>query len=129
MTERGNYTSTSRPKLIKKIGLNGEKRMLMRFKTYSFSSLNFIHDSFYRDKVKIIPRDIGRYLTPLSLAVWIMDDGAKSSTSIKLCTESFNRRDLEFLQSVIESKFGIRSKLHRSGKGHNIYIVKADLSK
>jgi len=60
----------------------------VRFRTYTFSEFNFIRDMFYINKtynennvivtkrVKIVPSNIGDYLTPLALAIWYMDDGS-----------------------------------------------------
>lgn len=46
-----------------------------RFRTFTFSSFNWIYDSFYINNRKVIPNFIGDYFTPLALAIWIKDDG------------------------------------------------------
>ena len=33
-------------------------------------------------RIKIVPKDIGLYMTPRALAFWIMDDGSKDSSGI-----------------------------------------------
>ena len=41
---------------------------LYSFKSYSFSSFIWLYDTFYRDNIKIIPRNLDKYFTPLALA-------------------------------------------------------------
>lgn len=56
---------------------------------------------YSRDGRKRVPRDVR--LTPLSLAVWYMDDGnrrARSATAtgnVVLCTDGFTKTDVDFL--------------------------------
>lgn len=45
------------------------------FKTYGFNNLDWLYDLFYKDNKKIITLDILNYITPISLAYLIMDDG------------------------------------------------------
>jgi len=53
----------------------------IRFTTYSLPCLNYYHELFYVNRVKIIPLNIGGLLTSAGLAYWAMDDGCKSSPS------------------------------------------------
>ena len=46
-----------------------------RFRTYTFSSFNWIYEGFYGKKAKVIPSFVEEYLSPMALAIWIMDDG------------------------------------------------------
>lgn len=123
LASRG-YTSKIKPRITTRIGLKNKVRFLLRFKTYSFSSFNFIHESFYFNNLKIVPKDLDMYFTPLSLAVWIMDDGSKSSSGMKLCTEGFRVDDVKYLQTIIYKNFGLQTSLHKAGKGYNIYFPK-----
>ena len=54
-------------------------RTAYRFYTRQLPELTQLHKKFYRDGKKIVPDDL--FLTPLSLAVWFMDDGSKCRTS------------------------------------------------
>lgn len=45
------------------------------FMTLAFPCLNEFYDLFFKDKVKIIPENLDKLLTPVGLAYWIMDDG------------------------------------------------------
>ena len=54
--------------------LNTKQYRRFEFNTSNFTSLGWINNLFYR-KGKKIPNYISEYLTPLALAVWIMEDG------------------------------------------------------
>jgi len=81
----------------------------VRFATISHPELTNFHNIFYQGKKKIIPKNIGEYLSPLTLAVWFMDDGnvAKQSGKVKgfhLNTQSFTENEnlelLNFFHSI-----------------------------
>ena len=71
------------------------------FLTLRFSCLNEYYEIFYKDRVKIIPNNLDKLLTPIGLAYWIMDDGGKSSYGhTVLHTRSFTLKDVEYIQSI-----------------------------
>lgn len=51
---------------------NGITRYVIRFRTYTYSSFNFIFSDWYVNGIKIVPANIAMYLTPLALAIWMM---------------------------------------------------------
>jgi len=71
---------------------------------------------FYNNGRKVIPGNIYEYLTPLALAVWIMDDGGFANYCIRLTTNSFKLKEVELLQDVIKSKYNLETTIQ------NIYI-------
>jgi len=77
------YCSHTIPTLQNRLALHGKIRQMSRFKTFTFSSFNWIEECFYiQDKVlhrriKVVPSCIEEFLSPLALAIWIMDDGVK----------------------------------------------------
>ena len=72
------------------------------FWTLRFPCLNEFYEIFY-NKVKIIPNNLDKLLTPVGLAYWIMDDGGKSSYGqTVLHTRSFSKKDVEYLQSILK---------------------------
>lgn len=86
------------------------------FTTYSHGSLRFYGKQFYPEGKKVIPKLIYRFLTPLSLAIWYMDDGSIKSRRHKtyiLHTLGYSKNDLIRVQKSFESKFGIKASLHR----------------
>jgi hypothetical protein len=64
------YCTNKKPKLYQRIGARGQIRFYFRLNTYTYSSLNFLYDQFYKDgcKIKRVPSNIVEYLTPLALA-------------------------------------------------------------
>jgi len=98
----------------------------------SLNELDKLRDLFYPEGKKIIPKDINKILTsPISLAVWFMDDGTldyrpKDHCAFHLCTNCFTKEDTSKLIDVLKNNFGIVSSLHYTlcrGKRHcRIYI-------
>jgi hypothetical protein len=130
--ERG-YCSDLAPKTITQISSQGKIYYSIKFRTWSFSSFNYIYDLFYKNKVKIVPKDIGNYLTPLALAIWFMDDGSKHSAGVLLHTNLFSKEEVELLQKVLLSKYGLittlTTKISKStpNKAYIIYVWKKSL--
>jgi len=71
---------------------------------------------FYNNGRKVLPGNIYEYLTPLALAVWIMDDGGFANYGIRLATNSFKLKEVELLQEVKKSKYNLETTIQ------NIYI-------
>jgi hypothetical protein len=93
------------------------------FNTMSHVALRYYGNIFYKDKVKTIPINIKKLLTPVSLAVWFMDDGSfksKFHKTLLLNTQSFPKNKLEFLQEAIRQKFLINSYLRKQKEGLQI---------
>jgi recombination protein RecA len=85
-------------------------RIAYRFTTLSCSELTPYYAAFYAGGVKSIPE---LELTPLTLAVWFMDDGSKSYRAVYLNTEQFDVASQERLKRQLMSQFGIRVTLNR----------------
>ena len=83
------YCSEAIPIVTKRLVKGGKIRNIVRFRTWTYTSFNWIHDIWYTDGKKKIPSCIDTYLTPLALAILIMDDGSKVSQGLKLCTNSY----------------------------------------
>lgn len=96
----------------------GEK-VVYGFTTVSHPAFRFYGAQFYENGKKRIPPLIKRLASPLSLAIWFLDDGsAKSSRHQSLVIHSlgYNRKDLELMQSTFQ-RFGIESALHKQRNG------------
>ena len=120
------YCSTKKPKLLKRIHKNGKIHYSYQFKTYTFSSFNWIHDMFYdKNNKKILPKNIEQYLTPLVLAIWFMDDGsiASKNNGLKISAQSFTLQELELLCIILYKNFGIVSKPQFRGIKYNNYVI------
>ena len=95
--------------------VGGVLRYVIRFHTYTYTSLNIIYNEWYVNGVKQVPQNIAEYLTPLALAIWIMDDGARLRYGLKLCTNSFQFTDCTRLTEVLHDLYGIKSSVQSAG--------------
>lgn len=73
---------------------------------------------FYVEGVKIIPRDIIYFITPLALAIWIMDDGGKYNSGTMISTYNFTLNDLEFINSVLKARYNLIAKIEERSTGY-----------
>lgn len=97
------------------------------FSTRSFVEFDYYRKIFYRNRRKSIPTNIKELLvSPLSLAVWFMDDGTldyrvKSHYSFTLSTDSFDSQEVRLLQGVMMERFGIQTSIQTpSSRGKNM---------
>ena len=97
----------------------------LRFSTKVHSEFTQFHQIFYRDLKKIVPKNIKKVLTsPLSLAVWFMDDGGRRNDSygLFLNTLSFTKEEHKLLREALKVNFSLESGLHWIQDGYRIYI-------
>jgi ubiquinol-cytochrome c reductase cytochrome b subunit len=139
------YSKPEIPVIQTRKGTNGQIRYFYRFRTYTYSSFNWIYEQFYPNKRKVVPQIIDQYLSPLALAVWIMDDATlHKNKGLRFCTNSFTLKEVQYLaspglgtvqdQGVLERKFDFNTSIHKTGvvNQYNLYIPKssmADLTK
>lgn len=96
-----------------------------RFDTYSLPVIDKYRKLFYENGKKIVPKNICKLLTsPVSLAVWYMDDGYKrtDNSGLYLCTSSFTNEDNILLQNCLFDNFGLETNLHYAGGYVRIHI-------
>ena len=125
------YAHNKLPIMYSRKGSNlvqpNEIRYYYRFRTFTFSSFNWIYDSFYpKGTRKIIPEFINIYLTPMALAVWCMDDGTRlKNRGFKFSTNSFTLEEIKYLSKILKDKYNLDSTIHKSGLNnqYNIYII------
>lgn len=92
------------------------------FYLFRFSSLNWLYYLFYNNGTKTIRPELINYLTPMSLAFLIMDDGGwvSGSKSVRIATNNFTKEEVELLRSMFETKFGLNCTVQfLSKKGGN----------
>ena len=87
-----------------------EGRIGYRFFTKSIPELTEIYQKFYQNKKKVVPDVL--HLTPLTLAVWYMDDGSKSYRSCYFNSQMF---DMISQQNLLDSlkQLGINAALNK----------------
>lgn len=93
------------------------------FTTLSHVELEEYRCLFYRDRCKVVPKELE--LTPLSMAVWFMDDGSKKSSQCRglyLNTQSFSLAEVAFLREVIRRDVGVETTVRQQRDGLQIYV-------
>lgn len=93
------------------------------FSTLSHVEFERFREAFYCDRRKVIPEDL--QLTPLSMAVWFMDDGSRKSSQCRglyFNTQSFTAAEVDLLQAVIRRDVGVRTTVRRQRDGLQIYV-------
>jgi ubiquinol-cytochrome c reductase cytochrome b subunit len=129
------YTSDIQPKVLTRLGKYGKLRNYIRFSTFTYSSFNWIHNCWYKPSnngyTKILPASIDQYLTPLALAIWIMDDGGKVSSGLKLATNNFLLSEVQILSSLLNRIYDLDSSINSAGVPNQyvIYVPKKSMSK
>jgi hypothetical protein len=114
-----NWVLTQPRKEIRKY-YKDRKRSLVswRFSTISHSILSRYYDLFYPYGKKVIPTTIDSILiSPLTLAVWYMDDGSRKpyGRGAFLHTESFSVGDQRKLITALKKNYSIIVKLASAG--------------
>lgn len=88
---------------------------------------------FYSKKKKVLPsKDIlFKYLSPLAISYWFMDDGSLKSNCLAyyLCTDCFSLLELKILAEVFLEKYNIIVNFHKKGMVYHIYISKSEYLK
>jgi ubiquinol-cytochrome c reductase cytochrome b subunit len=110
--ERG-YCSMDKVIAKKQIGKQGKIYFSFRFRTLSYSSLNWLYDLFYEANHKRVPETISEWLTPRALAIWIMDDGRMMRRGVKISTEGFALQDIQRLQQALQTRYSLCPTIQR----------------
>lgn len=130
MVAKLGYCNATIPKVQTRLGIKGSLRYILRFHTYTYTSLNSLHDDWYNNGIKRVPVNIAEFLTPLALAVLIMDDGTRIRSGLKLCTNSFTYEDCKRLSSILFDKYQLKVTVQSAGvpNQYNIYIKTNSMS-
>lgn len=127
LASRG-YCSTTKPKLHIRTEKGGKVRHYYQIRTWTFSSFNWIYETFYPKGIKVVPLNIGDYISPLALAVWIMDYATALPYGMKITTNSFCYKDVLFLCEVLREKYGIVARPNKDGDQWVLYIHSESMS-
>jgi hypothetical protein len=95
---------------------NGKFYTSATLETCNKKELLQLYHMFYKDKKKVISKGIYSYFNELSLAVMFMDDGYKTSHSIMISTNCFNKIELEDFIDFLFDKFKIRFNIMSDNK-------------
>lgn len=100
--------------------------------SYSFSTINHpeltaLHALCYPDGRKRLSRAWLEQLSPLSLAVWYLDDGSLNRRygTIVLCTNSFSLEEQLLAADVLSARYGIAPKPEPRRNGQYVLRINA----
>jgi len=124
------YCNSKLPIITTRLGSKGKIRKRVRFTTWTFTSFNWIYDLWYNNKIKHVPECIDQYLTPLALAIWIMDDGVKVGQGLSFFINYFSYNDCLLIIKALNNNFNIKASIQSAGKKDQyiIYILKDSMT-
>ncbi len=118
----------SKPKLIRRYNPHWKKwYSYYRCQTHSSPILGRLRRRFYRDSRKTVPENIERLLkSPLTLAIWVMDDGYlyKRDGHLFLYLPPYTQEEVERLIMALRHNFGLEAKYKekKGGREHYLYF-------
>ena len=102
----------------------------IEFNTRQLKCFNEIFYLFYSEnKIKTIKIDLYDYINYISIAYWIMGDGAKRNKGVTLWTDSFTFKEVVILMNILKIKYNINSTIHLEKHKPRIYINNIELLK
>ena len=122
------YCTNLEPRMYKRIfkknGSVDKTHYGYEFNSFTFRSFNWIHKLFYKKGVKYVNEDLVKYITPLALAIWISDDGGFAKPGVRIASNSFKLKEVEFLVEVLNSKFDLDCTIQtlKPSGNYSIYI-------
>jgi len=86
--------------------------IMYNFNTLSHHELNYYRNLFYDNNKKIIQKElISKFTSPLSLAVWYMDDGSRGKYNCRFATDCFSENENKVLVDLLKINFDIKTKI------------------
>lgn len=89
------------------------------FSTVSHGAFRFYAQQFYHKGKKVLPKLIKRWLSPLAMAIWFMDDGSVKSSrhrALIINTQSFSKPETLRLAEILKEKYGIEMNLRKQSR-------------
>jgi hypothetical protein len=102
--------------------VGGKRHPCVQFATRTHPVFTEWHRRFYRGRRKIVPADIASDLSPLALAVWLMDDGAADYAGVTLQTHCFEYDETTRLAAALRAEFGLEAGTRGNRGSWIIYI-------
>ncbi|MDD2731729.1 MAG: hypothetical protein PHI53_00870 [Candidatus Pacebacteria bacterium] len=126
------YLFQGKPKYLERIHpITKRKHRYWRHQSQSTPYLGKLRKVFYPKEKKEIPENFGKYITPLMLAVWYMDDGYyyKRDRCSYLYLGNVNKKEADIVSKTILNKFKIETKIKERKKGYAIYFSPSESQK
>lgn len=125
------YSSNLKPRMYTRVLKSHNKHYGYEFNTFTFRSFNWIHDMFYHKGKKRISFKLENYLTPMAIAIWIMDDGGWANPGVRISTYNFSLDEIKFLVSLLKKLYNLNCTIQilKNGIQSSIYIKKESIPK
>lgn len=117
------------PQVKKKWNRLGTVSSNVWFTTVSHPELEAYRAWFYDGRRKKVPSDLT--LSPLTLAVWFMDDGSRKSYECRglyLNTQAYRSEEIGLLQMILERDLRIHTTVRQQSDRLQIYIPSSEIS-
>ena len=101
--------------------IENDNRRSIWFRTYRHKSFLYYYNMFYNGNKKSVPKLISKFLTPVSIAYWYMDDGSKEKIGYKFSTHAFIFSDQRKLVEAL-NKYKLDALIYKDRKYYYIYI-------
>ena len=108
-----------------------KKHCYWRHQSQSTPYLGKLRKIFYPEGKKKIPEKLEKYLTPLTLTVWYMDDGyyyLRDRCSY-LYLGNVSEKEAKIVTRVLSEKFVIAARVKQKKKGYAIYFSPEETQK
>ncbi len=96
-------------------------RIAYRFTTRSLPQFDMLYEDFYPSGKKVLPKTI--ILSPIVLAVWLMDDGSSNRDALYLNTQQFTEDEQYNLLRLLKNQWNIDGMLNRDKKYYRIRLT------
>jgi hypothetical protein len=96
-----------------KTNLNGKDIEMVNLYTKCHPYFTRLRENFYWQGRKSVDAFIMKRLTPIGLAIWIMDDGNNNNENIRLATYNFNEAEHWLMKYWIEKNFNIKVAIRK----------------
>ena len=127
-----NQLFQGKPKYLERIHpLTKKTYKYWRHQSQSTPYLGKLQKVFYPEGKKKIPDELEKYLTPISLAVWYMDDGYyyQRDKCGYLYLGNVSEKEANIVHDALLKKFSIESKVKSKKKGFAMYIPRIECEK
>lgn len=124
--ERG-YVSNLPPRSYTRI----VNKNIYEFNTFTFKSFFWIHKLFYSSGKKKLPSydSLSLYLTPLALAILIMNNGGFVQSGVRIATYHFTYEEHLIMIQVLKDKYDLDCTIQTMNKNYCLYIKSKSLDK
>ena len=108
----------------------GDRRYpCVQFATRTHRDFSEWRARFYSSGRKAVPPDVADLLSPLALAVWLMDDGAADHFGATLQTHSFSEDEVEVLRRALGERFDLVTRPRGNRGATIVYVPASEMSR